>query len=132
MENLGKKVGFLQGMMEAMSTTLNFRDATKAAVKLASPERHNITLMVAKQYWNTEEVKKGVTADKFVMVVLPKKTAPGTITPASVSDANGEYTVYYYAGYRNDKKLWEIDPWNYVCEIDGVDYLKAIKKALGR
>ena len=128
----GNVEAILVGMVEAMTTTMNFRDATKAAAKLASPEKHNITLMVAKQSWNTEKIKKGVTADKFVMIVLPKKTSLGTIAPASVSDANGEYTVYYYAGYRNDEKLWEIDPWNYICEIGGKDYLADIKKALGR
>ena len=128
----GNVEAVLAGMVDAMSTTLNFRDATKAAVKLCSPEKHNITLMVAKQHWDTEKIRKGVTADKFVMVVLPKTTNFGTVAPASASDASGEYSVYYYAGYRDDELIFEIDPWNYICNINGKDYMEAVRKALGR
>jgi len=127
----GNVEAVLVGMMDAMSATLNFRDATKAAVQLCAPEKHNITLMVAKQHWDTEKIRKGITADKFVMVVLPKNTQFGTVAPASASDASGEYTVYYYAGYRDDKLIFEIDPWNYKCTINGKDYTEKIRKALG-
>ncbi len=122
----------LTGMMEAMNLTLNFRNATDAATKLASPQRHNIDLRVAEQHWDTEKVIKGVSADKYIMVAIPKKTSPGSVAPASAADANGEYAVYYYAGYRDGKKLWEIDPWNYICIINGVDYMKDVRKALGK
>ena len=118
--------------MEAMTLSLNFRNATDGAIKLASPQRHNIDLRVAEQHWDTDKIRKGVTADKYIMVVIPKSTKPGSVAPASAADASGEYTVYYYAGYRDGKKLWEIDPWNYICNINGVDYMKDVRKALGK
>ena len=122
----------LAGMVEAMSLTLNFRSATDAAVSLAAPTKHNIDLRVAEQYWNTTGVAKEVQADKYVMVVIPKNTTPGSVAPASAADASGEYSVYYYAAYKDGKKLWEIDPYNQICEIDGVDYLAPVRKALGK
>ena len=71
-------------------------------------------------------------ADKYVMVVVPKTTTMGQVAPASPADASGTYSVYYYAGYKDGKKLWEIDPFNQICVINGVDYLADVRKALGK
>jgi len=128
----GNVEAVLAGMVDAMSTTINFLSATDAAVALASPKAHNIDLRVASQYWNTTSVEKDVQADKYVMVVIPKTTTPGSVAPAAQADASGEYTVNYYAAYKNGKKLWEIDPYNQICEIDGVDYLAPVRKAMGK
>lgn len=122
----------LTGMVDAMNLTLNFRSAMDAAVSLLKPEKHTIDLRVAEQYWNTTAVKKEVVADKYVLVIMPKTFSPGAVAPASAADVSGEYSVYYYAGFKNGKQLWEIDPWNYVCKIGGKDYTKEIRKALGK
>lgn len=122
----------LTGMVEAMTLGLNFRSVTDAATKLMAPVAHNIDLRVAEQYWDTVRTKKEVQADKYVMKVVPKNTKPGTVAPASAADTSGEYSVYYYAAYKDGKTLWEIDPLNYICAVDGVDYMADIRKALGK
>lgn len=122
----------LIGMVNTMTTTLNFRSVTDAATKLMSPKKHQLDLRVAEQYWDTVGVGKEVWADKYVLVVVPKKTSIGEIAPASAANVSGEYTTYYYAGYKDGEKLWEIDPFNQVCIVDGVDYLADVRKALGK
>lgn len=122
----------LAGMLEAMTLTLNFNSVTDAATSLASPRKHNLTIMAAGQDWDTNTVDKVIWADKYNLVVFPKKTAGGTIAPASKSDANGEYAVYYIAGYKDGAKRFEIDQFNQICEIDGVDHMAAIRKAIGK
>lgn len=128
----GNVEAILIGMVEAMTLTLNFRSVTDAATQLLRPEKHMIDLRVAEQVWDTVGVNKEVQADKYVMVVLPKNTKPGTIAPASAADSSGEYSVYRYEAYKNGKTLWKIDPFNYICEIDGVDYMADVRKALGK
>ena len=128
----GNVEAVLTGMVDAMSLTLNFRSATDAAVSLMAPRRHNIDLRVAEQYWDTASIAKAISADKYVMVVVPKNTQPGNVAPAAAADTSGEYSVYYYAGYRDGEKLWEIDPWNYICNIGGVDYMADVRKSLGK
>lgn len=122
----------LTGMMEAMELGLNFRSVTDAAVSLMTPVKHTIDLRVAEQYWNTSAVQKEIQADKYVMVVVPKSTNPGNVSPASAADTSGTYSVYYYAGYKDGKKMWEIDPFNYICNIGGKDYMADVRKALGK
>lgn len=128
----GNVEAVLVGMMEAMTLTLNFRSATGDATKLLRPEAHQIDLRVAEQDWDTVKVNREILATKYVMVVMPKNTKPGNVAPASAADASGEYSVYRYAAYKDGKTLWEIDPYNYVCVIDGVDYMAEIRKALGK
>lgn len=128
----GNVEAVLIGMVEAMTLGLNFRSVTDAATKIMAPIKHHLELRVAEQVWDTVGVKKEIQADKYVMVAIPKSTKPGTIAPASAADASGEYSVYYYAAYKDGKTLWEIDPFNYICVIDGVDYMADVRKALGK
>lgn len=123
----------LIGMVNAMTMTMEFRSPNcEAAIRLISPERHNIDLRIAEQHWDTVEVAKQVTQDKYVMVVVPKKLSVGSVAPASPADASGEYSVYYYAAFKDGKTLWEIDPFNYICKIGEKDYMADVRAALGK
>ncbi|MBE5809223.1 MAG: phage tail protein [Clostridiales bacterium] len=128
----GNVEAVLTGMVDAMSLTLEFRSATDAAVTLMKPVKHEIDLRVAEQYWDTVKQAKQILADKYVMTVVPKNFSPGSIAPASAADTSSEYSVYYYAGFKNNKKLWEIDPFNYICNVGGKDYMADVRKALGK
>lgn len=122
----------MHGMVDAMECGLNFRSATDSAVSLLAPRKHNIDLRVAEQAWETVNSQREIIADKFVLVMVPKTYQPGSVAPASPSDASGTYAVYYYAAYRDGKQLWEIDPYNYICTVNGVDYMAPVRRALGK
>lgn len=122
----------LAGMIQAMSLSMNFRDATVAAARLGAPKKHQIELRAVEQYWDTVALEKQLLMDKYVMTIVPKSINPGSVAPATASDANGEYSVYYYAAYKEGVKKWEIDPFNQICEVDGVDYCADLRKKLGK
>lgn len=120
------------GMMEAMELALNFRSATDAAMSLAAPSVHHLDLRVAAQYWDDVAATYGVEADKFVLLARPKAMNPGNVQPATPADTANTFAVSYYAGYKDGNKIWEIDQVNYICMINGVDYLADVRKALGK
>ena len=62
----------------------------------------------------------------------PKKTALGKLAVASAADVSGEYATSYYALYIDGVKVTEIDPLNFICIINGTDYLQQVRKALGK
>ncbi len=128
----GNVEAVLHGMVDAMTLGLKFRSAMDSAVSLMQPRKHNIDLRVAEQYWNTVNCERYVGADKYVMVIIPKNYQPGTVAPASLAGVSGEYSVYYYAAYKNGRQLWEIDPFNYICTINGIDYMADVRRALGK
>ena len=128
----GNMDAVIVGHYEAMTLGLDFRTTSQQAIKLAEPRRHNIDLRVAQQ---EEDPVAGVIKSvsvKHVLVVVPKSTKGGTIAPASPTDGSGEYAVRYWATYIDGKKVQEIDPANFICFINGTDYLAPVRTALGK
>lgn len=122
----------ITGHLSAMSTTLNFRTVGKGTVKLLEPRVHKIDLRVAQQQMDMRTSETEVTSLKHIMKVKPKKTTLGKVAAASTADVSGEYAVSYYAMYIDGKKVTEVDPLNFICIINGIDYLAAVRKALGK
>ena len=122
----------LYGMVNAMTLTINWLTPHGDAVRLMSPEKHQLDMRVAEEYWDVEQAEVGLWADKYVVIVRPKSANPGTVAPMGNADTSGEYAVYYFAAYRDGKQLWEVDKRSMKCVINGVDYMAPVRKALGK
>ena len=120
------------GHYDVMSLTLNFRTTTEHSVRLSEPRRHNIDLRMAQQIEDTVAGEVKVQSIKHVLVVVPKTDTGGTIAPAAPTNGSGEYSVRYSATYIDGAKVREIDPLNFICEVNGVDYLADVRKAIGK
>ena len=125
----GKLESIVLGHVEAMTLTLNFRTVTAAAIKLAEPRLHRLDLRAAQQEQNTRTGIIETRSVKHILRVKPKKFSPGKLAAASAADASGEYAVYYYAINIDGVKKIEIDPLNFIYIINGIDYMKDIRKA---
>lgn len=128
----GNVEAVIAGHFDAMTLGLNFRTTTKQSIKLSEPRRHNIDLRVAQQDENTTLGAIEVRKVKHILVVVPKIDKGGSIAPASQGDGSGEYAVRYWATYIDGKKYREIDPLNFICYINGTDYLADVRSALGK
>ena len=120
------------GHYDVMSLTLNFRTTTEHSVRLSEPRRHNIDLRMAQQIEDTVAGEVKVQSIKHVLVVVPKTDTGGTVAPAAPTNGSGEYSVRYWATYIDGAKVREIDPLNFICAVNGVDYLADVRKAIGK
>ena len=120
------------GHLEAMTAKFSFRTVTPAAVKMNEPRIHNLDCRVSQQGYNRNTGQHKQEALKHILRTMPKKLAVGKAAVASTADASGEHAVYYYAIYRDGKKETELDPVNFICLVNGVDYLAEVRKALGK
>ena len=120
------------GHYDVMSLTLNFRTTTEHSVRLSEPRRHNIDLRMAQHIEDTVAGEVKVQSIKHVLVVVPKTDTGGTVAPAAPTNGSGEYSVRYWATYIDGAKVREIDPLNFICEVNGVDYLADVRKAIGK
>lgn len=120
------------GHLEAMTVKFSFRTVTPAAVKMNEPRIHSLDCRVAQQGYNSNSVKHRQESIKHILQTMPKKLAVGKAAVASPADVSGEHAVYYYAIYRDGVKATEIDPVNFICIINGTDYLAEVRKALGK
>lgn len=122
----------IAGHLSAMTATLNFRTVCASAVRLLEPRIHRIDLRVAQQQTDSRTSATEITSLKHVMRVKPKKMSLGKAAAASAADVSGEYAVSYYALYMDGEKNTEIDPLNFICVINGTDYLAQVRRALGK
>ena len=120
------------GHIDAMTLGLAFRTTTPQSVKLSEPRRHTIDLRAAVQNENPVSGQIEVGREKHLLVVVPKNTVGGSLAPAQPTNGTGEYSVRYWATYINGEKVREIDPVNFICYMNGVDYLAPVRKALGK
>ena len=77
-----------------------------------------------------------VYEDSIEYAGMAKATLPDvTFLTQSISGAGigGNIdAVRYWATYLDGKKVRELDPLNFICYINGTDYLAAVRKALGK
>ena len=68
---------------------------------------------------------------KHTFVVVPKTLTGGSVAPAAPTDGSGTYSVLYWKEVINGVVTKELDPVNFKCVINGIDYLADVRKALG-
>ena len=126
----GNVESVILGHFDAMTLGLNFRTVTDQSVKLSEPRRHTIDLRVAQQ-------DEDVVAGKVVVRAVKhscghSQERQGRLRrPAAPSNGSGEYAVRYWATYIDGKKVREVDQLNFICYVNGTDYLADVRKALG-
>lgn len=121
----------IAGMLKSMRISLKFNTFGENARKLATPVDHNIDLREVQQIRNRTTGKIEMQKVRHNLVVTPVKIGLGTLKTASTTDPSGDYAVRYYAQYVDGQKMVEIDQLNYICVINGVDYLADVRKAMG-
>jgi len=121
----------LAGMIEAMTVRIDFTSVTDAALELGSNEWHDVAVYVADQYFDSVTRSEEKEAVRFEMSIRPVETSHGTIATASAADASGTYSVCRYTVYKAGKKVVDIDPFNQVHEVNGVDCAADVRKCLG-
>lgn len=121
----------LIGQLEAMTTTINFRNFTAETVKLSTPRKHRLELHCALQSEDSGTGDEVIDAVKHIMIVFPKSITGGKVSRATTGDPSGEYAVRYWATYIRGKRVLELDPVNNIYFMDGKDYLAPVRKAMG-
>ena len=140
----GNVESVILGHFDAMTLGLNFRTVTDQSDHVVAfmahgacfrhaqrHRRHTIDLRVAQQDEDVVAGKVVVRAVKHILVVIPKSDKGGSVAPAAPSNGSGEYAVRYWATYIDGKKVREVDQLNFICYVNGTDYLADVRKALG-
>lgn len=120
------------GHLNAMTTQLSFRTFSEGSVKLSEPREHHIDLRVAQQVFDQVSGTHKVQSVKHVLVLFPKAESNGKVAPASPSDGSGDFATRLWRTYIDGQLVREVDQYNFIYMVNGVDYLADVRKALGR
>lgn len=121
----------MASMIEPMSISIDFSSVADAIVQLGTNEWHDVSLYLADQYFDSVKRKEELEQIRFEMSIRPTEINMGTIQTASAADASGSYSVCKYTVYKAGKKVVDIDQFNQIHEVNGVDNAADVRKALG-
>ena len=119
------------GHFGSMVLTLNWRAISKDMLKTLRQKAQRFDCRGAFQDYEAAAGEHKIRQCRVVVQGITKKVDPGKFETGSPSDASTEIEVLYLKIGLDGKTVVEIDKLNYVCIVDGVDYLAEVRKALG-
>lgn len=119
------------GHFGSMTCTINWRTVVKPTIGLAEPRAHNLDFRGAAQLYDAATGEYRTSSLKVSIRGIPKTTSLGKFEVGATADASNEFEVIYLKGSVDGKEIIEIDKYNYICRINGKDYLKGVRQALG-
>lgn len=107
----------LIGQMKAMQVQIQMLTLTKQGIDLMEQRIHTWEFREAQQAINRQNGMHSAEAVKHIMRTFPKQMDGGTLQPQSTTNPNIAAAVYYWAEYRDGRKvleLLELDPFAYI------------------
>ncbi len=120
------------GHFKSMSVGIKFRTITGNVTGLAAPKAHHLDMRGSIQMYDSGSGEYVPTPVKVVVKAMPKKTNLGKLAVGKPQDSENEFEVVYMKLWLDGTEEIEIDKYNYICVIDGVDYLAAVRANLGK
>lgn len=119
------------GHFQSMTMALNWRVPTKDVVLLAQQKAHSLDCRGSIQIYDAGAGAYKTVGLKVVTKVMPKKTGIGKLDVGTTTDTSNEFEVLYIKVLLDGAEILEIDKYNYICKINGVNYLADVRRNLG-
>lgn len=119
------------GHFGSMETVLNWRTLEKRNIMLAMQTGVNLDLRGAQQIYDSASGKYKVDNVKCVVRGVPKKTELGKLNVGTTTGTANTIETAYIKVTIDGETVLELDKFNYICNIGGVDYMADVREALG-
>ncbi len=119
------------GHYQSMTVTINFRSTTEDFTSLATQQAHKLDIRGAVQVYDAADGAYKVQAVKAVLSAIPKKTDLGKLDAGASQENSWEGEVVYLKLFVEGTERIEIDKYNFISKINGVDQMADVRSALG-
>jgi hypothetical protein len=120
------------GNVQSMTTTINWRSLVEENIIYAAPKTYHFDFRGSVQLYDRGTGDYTSKSAKVVMKAIPKTFTPGNFDTASQMGTSLECEVVYLKISIEDKELVEIDKFNYIFMVNGMDYLAKVRRDIGR
>lgn len=119
------------GHYGSMSVKISWRVLNKPVLFLSQQKAHTLDIRGAIQQYDSASGEYIMSNLKVTVRGVPKKTKLGKLDNGQKMDSSVELEVSYIKITIDNTDVLEIDKYNYICKINGVDYLEAVRESLG-
>jgi P2 family phage contractile tail tube protein len=127
----GEIEAVIAGHVKAMEMTLKWQSLHKDVLSVAGPYSWSFDIRGVIQAKRTDDSNVDQIEVKIMVKGTPKKTGLGKFESAKSTDSETVLSVSYLNLSLDGASMMEVDPLNFICVIDGVDYLSGDRAALG-
>ncbi|WP_375104055.1 phage major tail tube protein [Paenibacillus sp. RS8] len=119
------------GFYSSLGVTLNFRTLDVPMIRLAAPKAHALDFRGSQQAYNSTTGEYESIPVRVSVRAVPKNTTLGNFEVNAGTGSSIEMECNYLLIFINNVKMLELDKFNNICWIDGVDYLAQYRQHLG-
>ena len=119
------------GQTESMETEISWRTLNEDVTELLAMRSQDLEFRGANEQYDAATGEIKVQAVKVNIRGLAKKGDLGSLKPADHMNSKTTLEVTYIKVTIDGVRKVEIDKFNYIHFVDGVDYLADVRKALG-
>ena len=119
------------GHYKSMEVELDWRTLGKNQIILSRQRGITLDLRGAVQTYDTGSGEYVTSAVKIVVRGVPKGFDPGKMAMGETMDTKTTLECDYIKMTIDGEEQIELDKYNYICKIGGVDYLEDVREALG-
>lgn len=119
------------GHFSSMETKMTWRTLEKNLFSLAGGKGLKLDFRGAQQVYNPAKGEHKVVPVKVIVAGMPKSTELGKFEPGAVVGATTTLETTYLKIVVDGRTQVEIDKYNYIANVGGIDYLAEVRKALG-
>lgn len=121
----------IMGHFKSMKLTINWRMVTEELHEFLSPSRLSVDCRIVNQEFDVTSGERELVPNKVYVMGKCLKTDLGKVESGSPYDSSSEIEIDYMKVERNGETLLEIDKYNYIYVVNGVDHMKQLRDALG-
>lgn len=119
------------GHYGSMTVKLTWRTIVAQIAWLSRQEVHALDFRGASQVMDSASGTYKAVPIRIAIRAIPKKTGLGKFDIGAQTGSTNEMEVIYLKVVIDGVDVIEIDKYNYVAKIDGVDVLTSVREALG-
>lgn len=120
------------GHFNSTNFTLTWRIITDDFMRLFDHSTNDLELTAALQQYDAGLGEFKVVPLLVYMKAITKTRTPGNLVVGDLMDTQMEFEVVYMKIYLDNRERIELDKYNYIYKVDGVDQLTDVRVALGK
>jgi P2 family phage contractile tail tube protein len=120
------------GHFGGMTVEISWRTMTVDATKLSKQVGHKFDMRASIEQYDEQNATISSIPMKIVMVTVPKTLNLGNLNVGAGSDSSNEFECSYIKVLINNEEVVELDKFNYIYRVHGVDYLESVRRDLGK
>ena len=115
-----------------LEVTFKWLTVNENVLKLLVPNGIDCSLYAAQQQIDSATGNYRIVQDKIELKALSKNVNLGKLAPAELMDTESVLSAITIKQTLDKKVIFEYDKLNWVCKINGTDYSKELRVALGQ